>query len=163
MQKSKVFSFLFSLVVASCALFTFACQQAEKPKTASFRDFNLAATVEKMNIVQLEPRTGGCSVSTSLGETAERRSGCTFEYLLNERNSGRFDEAVFLNELKSEVAGQIGDAVIQANGTSNDGFYFTFSKAENRGSIEVIGSRVEGNKYKLWCVVRESAEIESDK
>ncbi len=152
--------FLFSLVVAGCVLFLFACQQPEEPKTASFRDFNLHATILQMNV---QPRTGGCSISTSIGETAKRRHRCTFEYLLDEGNSGRFNEAVFLNELKSEVAGQISDAGVQANGTGNDGFYFTYSRGENRGSIEVIGARVEGNKYKLWCVVRESAGIKSDK
>ena len=155
--------FLFSFVIAGCALFLFACQQPEKPKTASFRDFDLGATVEQMNVIQLQPRTGSCSVTTSIGETAERRHGCAFEYLLDEGNSGRFNEAVFLNELKSEVAAQISDAGVHADGTSNDGFYFNYSTGENRGSIEVIGARVEGNKYKLWCVLHESAEIESDK
>lgn len=157
--------FLFNLVVVCFALFLFACQHSEKPETAFFQNFNLGATVQQMKAVQLQPKTGGGGVTTAIGETTENRRNFELEYLLNEGNSERFDESVFLNELKSEVAEQISDAGVRANGTgsSNDGFYFNYSTHENRGSVEIIGARVEGNKYKLWCVVRESAGIESEK
>ena len=157
--------FLFNLVVAGCALFLFACQQPGKPETAFFRDFNLGATVKQMNVAQLQPKSGGSGATTAIGETTERRRDFDLEYLLEEGNGKLFDESVFLSELKSEVAEQLSNAHVRANGggTDNDGFYFNYSTDENRGSIEVIGARVQGNKYKLWCVVRESAGIESDK
>lgn len=157
--------FLFSLVVICFALFLFACKHSEKPETAFFQNFNLGATVQQMKAVQLRPKTGGSGATTAIGETTERRRNFELEYVLDEGNSEQFDESVFLNELKSEVAEQISNAGVRANGTgsSNEGFYFNYSTEENRGSVEVIGARVEGNKYKLWCVMRESAGIESDK
>ena len=157
--------FLFNLVVAGCALFLFACQPSEKTETTFFRDFNLGATVEQMNVAQLQPKTGGGGATTAIGETTERRRNFELEYLLEARNGEPFDEAVFLNELKFEIAEQISDAGVRANGSgsNNDGFYFNYSTDENKGSVEVIGARVEGNKYKLWSVVRESAGIKSDK
>ncbi len=156
---------LFNLVVVGFALFLCSCRHSEKPETVLFRDFNLGATVEKMNVAQLQPKSGGGSATSAIGETTERRRDFDLGYLLEEGNGKLFDESVFLSELKSEVAEQISNAHVRANGagTDNDGFYFNYSTGENRGSIEVIGARVEGNKYKLWCVVRESAGIETDK
>ena len=154
--------FLFN--VAGCALFLCACQHSEKLETAFFQNFNLGATVEQMKVAQLQPKTGGGGATTAIGETTERRRNFELEYLLDERSSEPFNETVFLNELKSEIAKKIGDADVRANGagSSNDGFYFNYSTDENRGSVEVIGARIEGNRYKLWSVVRESAGIKSD-
>ncbi len=73
--------FLFNLVVAGCALFLCACQNSEKPKTAVFRDFNLGATVEQMNVAQLQPKTGGNIVLTAIGD----RRSFELEYLLDEQ------------------------------------------------------------------------------
>ncbi len=156
---------LFKLVAVCFALFLFACQHPEKPETAFFQNFNFGATIEQMNVVQLQSKTGMGVATTSIEETTERRRGFTLEYILDEGNSGRFDEAVFLNQLKCEIAEQISNAGIRTNGagSNNDSFYFNYSTDENRGSVEVIGARVEGSKYKLWCVVRESAGIKSDK
>ena len=156
--------FLLNLVVASCALFLCACQHSEKLETAFFQDFNLGATVEQMNVTQLQPKTGGSGATTAIGETTERRRNFELEYLLDERSSEPFDETVFLNELKSEIAKKIGDNGVRANVavSSGDSFYFNYSTDKNRGSVEVIGARVEGNRYKLWSVVRERAGIKSD-
>ncbi len=156
---------LFNLIVVCFALFLCACKHSEKPETAFFQDFNLDATVEQMNVAQLQPKTGGGGATSAIGETTERRRNFNLEYLLDERNGKPFNEVVFLNELKSKIAKQISDAGVRANGAGsiNDGFYFNYSTDENTGSVEVIGARVEGNKYKLWCVMRESAGIESDK
>jgi hypothetical protein len=155
--------FFFSLVVVGFALFLSSCQHSREPETVLFRDFNLGATVEKMNLAQLQPQTNGNGASILVGETTERRRDFNLEYLLVEENEERFDETNFLNNLKDRVAQEINASRLQTNGagSSNDGFYFNYSKDENKGSIEVIGARVEGNKYKLWCIMRESAGIKS--
>lgn len=158
--------FLFNLAVGGCALFLCACQNSEKPETAVFRDFNLGVTVEQMNVAQLQPKTrGGNSVSTGIGKTPERRRSFELPYLIDEQNSEPFNEVLFLKELQNQIAEQISDADIRAGVavSSGDSFYINYSTKENRGSFEVIGARVEGNKYKLWCVMRETAGIESDK
>jgi hypothetical protein len=157
--------FVFNLVIAGSALYLCACQNSEIPETAFFRDFNLGATVERMNAVQLHPKTGGGGTTTAIGETTERRRNFELEYLLNDRSSEPFDETVFLNELKAEIAKQIRDADIQVNSaaTNGDVFHFNYLTKENTGSVEVVGTRVEGNRYNLRSVVRESAGIKSNK
>ena len=97
-------------------------------------------------------------MSTSIGEVTERRRDFNLEYLLDEQNNERFNEATFLANLKVQVAQKINDAGLRTNGSgsSNDSFNFTYSKDDNKGSVDVIGAKVEGNKYKLWCVIHES-------
>lgn len=151
--------YLFSLVVISFALFVCSCQHQEKPESALFRDFNLGATVQQMNVAQLQPKTGGNSVSTWFGEITERRRDFILVYLLDEQNTEGFDEATFLDNLRVQIAQKISDAGLRTNLSRSykDCFDFTYSKDESKGSIDVIGAKVEGNKYKLWCVMRESA------
>lgn len=157
--------FLFNLVVAVCALFLCACQNSEKSETTVFRDFNLGATVEQMNVAQLQLKTGGNSVSTGIGKTLERRRSFELSYLIDEQSNEPFNEILFLKELQTQIAEQISDAGARAGHavSSGDSFYLNYSTKENRGSFEVIGARLEGNRYKLWCVMHESAGIESNK
>lgn len=156
---------LFCLVAVALALFLCACKPTEKPETVLFRDFNLAAIVEQLKVTQLKPETGGGGGSTAIGETTERRHNFDLEYSLDERNNQPFDEAIFLNKLKSKIAEAIDANNVRTNGSGsgNDSFYFNYSKDENKGSIEVIGARVEDNKYRLWCVMRESAGVETSR
>lgn len=155
--------FLFNLAVAGCALFLCACQNSEKPETAVFRDFNLGVTVEQMNVAQLQPKPGGISLPSAIKFKTERIHGFELEYLIDEQSSEPFNEAFFLDELQTQIAEQIGDAGM-ANFAARIGdiVYLNYWTKENRGSFEVIGTRVEGNRYKLWCIVRENAGIESD-
>ena len=159
---------LFNIIVAGCALFLCACQysdKTDKTETAFFHNFNLGATVEQMNVPQLQPHIGGSGFVASIGKTAERRRNIYFEYLLDEQSGEQFDESIFLNELKAKVAEQISAADVRASGTGtiNDGFYIDYSTDETRGSVDVIGAKVEKNRYKLWCTVLEIAGIEGDK
>lgn len=155
--------FLFNLVVAGCALFLCACQNSEKPKTAVFLDFNLGSTVEQMNVAQLQAQTGRDSLPTVINFKTEGLRSFEIEYLLDEQSSEPFNEAVFLDELKTQIAEQISDSGVANFAVRVGGsLYLIYSTKENRGSFDVIGARVEGNKYKLWCIVRERAGIESD-
>lgn len=151
--------YLFSLVVISFALFVCSCQHQEKPESALFRDFNLGATIQQMNLAQLQPEPGGNRVSTSVGEITERRRDFNLVYLLDEQNTEDFDEETFLDNLEIQIAQKISDAGLRTNlsFSSKDTFNLNYSKDENKGSIDVIGAKVEGNRYKLWCVMRESA------
>jgi hypothetical protein len=156
---------LFNLVVAGCALFLCACQNSEKPETAVFRDFNLGTTVEQMNVAQLQPKTGRDSLPIAINSKTERRRDFKIEYLIDEQSSEPFNETVFLDELENHIAKQISDSGVRTNLAIRigDSVYLNYSTKENKGSFDVIGARIEGNKYKLWCIVRETAGIESDK
>jgi hypothetical protein len=156
--------FLFNLAVACCALFLCACQNSEKPETAVFQDFNLGATVEQMNVAQLQPKTGRDSLPIAINSKTERCHDFKIEYLIDEQSSEPFNETVFLDELNNQIAEQIRDAGGRANLAIRigDSVHLNYSTKENKGSFDVIGAKVEGNKYKLWCIVRESAVSETD-
>jgi len=98
-------------------------------------------------------------VSTSFGEITERRRDFILVYLLDEQNTEDFDEATFLDNLRVQIAQKISDAGLRTNLSRSykDSFDFTYSEDESKGSIDVIGAKIEGNRYKLWCVMRESA------
>jgi hypothetical protein len=157
--------YLFNLIIAGCGIFLLACQHSEKPETAFIRDFNLGAAVEQMNVAQLQPITVGNSEPIVINFQPELSRIFELEYLLDEQSSEPFDEALFLDELGNQIAEQISDVGVRVNLAVRVGgyFYINHSTKKNRGSFEIIGARVEGNKYKLWCIVRESAGIESDK
>lgn len=156
--------FLLNLVVVGCALFLLACQNSGKSETAVFRDFNLDATVKQMNVVQLQPGTDETSEPIIINFPPERRRIFKLDYQLAEQISEPFNETLFLDELKNQIAEQIGDAGIRGSfGVRvEDSIYIDYLTKENRGSFEVIGARVEGNKYNLWCILRESEKTEGD-
>ncbi len=86
---------LFNSVAICFVLFLFACKSSEKPETIVFRDFNLDATVEKMNVAQLKQETGGNSDPTVINFTNECLRSFEIEYLVDEQNSEQFNETVF--------------------------------------------------------------------
>ncbi|HLM62087.1 MAG TPA: hypothetical protein VK308_14875, partial [Pyrinomonadaceae bacterium] len=142
---------LFNLVVAVCALSLSACQSSEKPETAVFRDFNLGAAVEQMNVAQLQPMTHRNNLPTTINFKSERLRSFEVKYLIDEQSSEPFDEISFLNELKTQITEQISEAGVRNFAVRvGDVIYINYLTKENRGSFEVIGARVEGNKYKLW-------------
>jgi len=86
---------LFKLVAACFALFLFACQHPEKPETAFFQNFNFGATVEQMNVVQLQSKTGMGVATTSIEETTERRRGFTLSIFLTKETAGGLTKLFF--------------------------------------------------------------------
>ena len=154
--------FFLYLFVTTTLLFC-SCQRQEKPETDFFQDFTLGEIVEKMNVPELKSKSGSGGASTSNGEITERRNGFYLEFYVEEKESKRFDETGFFNELKSEVERKIRESGIRLNGggESGESFYFNYSKDKNRGWIEVIGTRYKNNEYKLWGVIRETSSLKN--
>lgn len=140
------------------------CSDKKRPESVLLRDFNLGEIVERMNVPGLQASSGGNGSTSSIGKTTEYRRVFNLEYRIEEQHGEYFDEANFLNKLKLEIADKIGAAGLKNNGagTSGDIFYFDYSEGGHKGWIEVVGARLEGNKYKLWCVARESVGAEND-
>jgi hypothetical protein len=154
------FLYLFIAVV----MFFCSCQRHSKPETDFFRDFSLGKIVEKMNVPELKPLSGGGGTATSNEEEATaRRSDFYLEYRIQEPEGERFDEERFLTGLRLEIENKIAESQIRTKGTgiSGNSFNYDYSKDNNKGWLEIVGARLEGNKYMLWCVLREEAGAEN--
>lgn len=157
--------FILYLVFIGIVFFC-SCENQPEAELASnfYRDFNLDVVVRKMNVSELQPSRSLGSSGQSTGETAGYRRNFNLTYEIKEQIGKRFDEEKFFNELKSEIAKKIGETGIRINNTgSNDGnFYFNYSKDKNKGWLEIFGARLEENRYKLSCVIREEAIAKDD-
>ena len=156
--------FIYLIVIG--AMLLCSCQNQPKTETATdfYQEFNLGEIVEKINAPQLQSSGGGGGSTTSGGETTEYRRHFSFTYHLKEQDSERFDEKNFLNELNFEIEKKMNEAGIRVNskGSGDSIFYFAYSKDQNKGWLEVVGARLEGNRYKLWCVMREDAKAKDN-
>ncbi len=112
-----------------------------------------------MNVPELKPKTSLGGVGTSHGEITDRKGGYHLEYNVVEETGKRFDETKFFDELKFQVGKRINESGVRINGSSSGGksFDFTYTENGNRGSLAVVGARLEGNKYMLWYFIREIA------
>lgn len=154
---------VFYLIIAGIA-FLCSCQnQPEASATDFYRDFNLGSLVEKMNLPKHQLRGSTVSAGSSVSGTDYRRNFILI-YEIEEQNGERFDEEEFFNELKNEIAEKMDETGVRTGGAgySDAIFYFNYSKDKNKGWVEVIGARLDGNRYKLWCVMREEARAKDD-
>ena len=128
-------------------------------ETTFFRDFSLDQVVKKLGVPELKPSNAGTGTGTSSGDPTRRRRDFRVTLVLEER-SARFDEASFMKKLRDEISMALTAANLRVHnsGTSgDDNFHFDYSNKEHEGWLDVTGARVEGNKYKLWGVLREDA------
>ena len=154
----------FCLAVAGLVLGGCSWQKQPGPATTLFRDFSLGSVVERMNVPELKPMSGGGGYSESLGEPVRRRRDFNLVFQIEEREGAKFDEAKFIGRLKGEIENMMGEAGVRENGggSTNDRFHFDYSGEEHEGSLEVIGARADGNQYKLWGVIRENTRNKKD-
>ena len=152
--------FYLSLVVILFTLSSCAWEKQTEPATAMFRDFSLPTVVERLNVPELEPSSGGGGSSESLGETVRRRRDFILTYRIEEHEGAKFDGANFIGQLKDEIEREMRASGVRINGggSGNDSFNFDYSKDEHSGWLEVVGARVEENQFKLWGVIRENTE-----
>jgi hypothetical protein len=156
----------FVYLVVIGAVLLCSCQNQPKKESATefYQNFNLEEIVKKIDIPQLQSFVSGGSSSTSSGEIAGYRRNFSIVYQVKEQDGERFDEKKFLEELKLEIEAKMAEAGIRAygKGSGESSFYFDYSKDENKGWLEVIGARLEGNRYKLWWVIREEVMRKDD-
>jgi hypothetical protein len=156
---------IFYLIVIGAVLLC-SCQNQPKTESATefYQEFNLGEIVEKINTPQLQSEGGGGGSTTSSGETIEYRRNFTIVYHVKERDGEGFDDKKFLNELRFEIENKMGGAGIRVygKGSGDSSFYYNYSKDKNKGWLEVFGARLDGNRYKLWCVMREEVVRKDD-
>ena len=148
------------------AILLCSCQNQPKTESATefYKNFNLEELVGKINVPELQASGGGGSSTTSGGETIEYRRNFSLVYYIKEQEGDRFNEKEFLNELKFEIGTKMAEAGIRAygGGSQESSFYFNYSKDKNKGWLEVVGARLEENRYKLWYMMREEARAKDD-
>lgn len=150
-------SFLFTVVLLS------GCGSQNQPETAMYHGFSLASVVERMNVPELKPMSGDAGGSESPGEKTRRRRDFHLLYKVEESAGTRFDDSNFIILLKVEVERVMLESGVrlEGGGSYDDGFHFDYSKEGHEGWLEVVGARVEGDRLKLWGLLRENAEKET--
>lgn len=139
--------------------FGFGCQKPVPPPTDFLRTFNLGQVVEHMEIPEFRAVSGGGSASTAIAETTCYRRDSSIIYRIEEQSGKEFDKDHFLAKLKAEIAERIKQVGMRSDEleSTSDSFGFNYSTATNDGWIGIIGVRLEGDEYKLWCMIREHA------
>ena len=152
--------FIFYSAVIGIVFFC-SCQDQPEAKSASsfYRDFNLEIVVKKMNVPELRQSESSGSSGQSNDATTGYRRNSSLVYEINDQDGKKFDEEKFFSDLKSEIAKKIGETDIRniSTGSNDRNFYFSYTDDRNKGWMEVVGARVEGNRYRLWCLMREEA------
>ncbi len=150
-------------LVVALTLLVCSCQKQAKPETNFLRDFNMGKIVGKMNVPELKPKMSSGGVGISHGEITERKGGYYLEFNILEEAGERFNEAKFFDALRVEIGKRINESGVRINGSSSGGksFDYTYSENGNRGSLAVVGTRLEGNRFMLWYFVIEIAGEEN--
>jgi hypothetical protein len=131
---------------------------APEPESRLYQEFALGKIVKRMAIPGLQHESGGSGASDSPG--IKRRKDFSDTYMIDEAPGARFNEAQFMMQLRLEMQKLADDsgARRQSEGFSGDGFNFDYSTGHHEGWVEVVGARTEGNRFKIWSVIRENTK-----
>ena len=153
MRSSYLLPAVLIVVGSGCSV-----QKPAKPASTLFRDYSLASVVDGMKLPELQSVSGGEGESESFGATVRRRRDFYGTYKIYE--GSKFDETKFIGQLKDQIEKLVRTANLRVSGSgsSNENFHVDYSDPGHVGSVEVFGTRAEGNLFKLWSVIRESTE-----
>ena len=129
-------------------------------ESSFYSNFSLNKTVKQLNVPELKSSAGNSGDGKSFGEIVKYRRDFDLEYKIEEYGNKKFDEKFFLDQLRLQISEELANSgtYTQSVGFSSNSFHFDYSKDDNKGWIEVAGARLEGNRYRLWCVIREQVE-----
>src|SRR5207248_2930113 len=93
----------------------------------------------------------------AFGNSIRRRRNFDLICLIDEKPDAKFDHTRIVNQLDDEIVKLISASGLRMDGRSSgeDSFQLDYSQGEYRGSLDVTSTRVEGNRFKLWAVIRE--------
>lgn len=135
------------------------CSERRRPESIFYQDFNLVGIVESINKGELKILRNGNSLSNSNEKTTDYQRVFNLDYQIEVENDKLFNEREFLKALENEIKAKMNDSEVHINGSGSDReiHYFQYSKDRTKGRIELIGSRIGENKYKLWCILHEES------
>jgi len=149
---------LYFILTMTVLMFSGCFQKPPQPETALFHDFSLETIVSGMKTPELQSVSTGFGKTEALGEIVRRRRDQFGIYKIAEREGSKFDDIRFLSQLRAEVVKIVTSSGmrIDGSGSANDNFHLDYSGPGHTGSLEVFGTRTEGNQFKLWSVIREN-------
>jgi hypothetical protein len=148
---------LFSILMMTVIALT-GCSDPMHPSGRFFSAFSLGETIKRMNVPELEPSGGsGSGASTTAGDPTPHRKEFDQEFRIKDTPGSRFDEHSFLVKLQTAIKQEAQSANVHLTdgGSAGERFHIGYQDGGNQGAVEVIGARVEKDRYKIWCVVRE--------
>jgi hypothetical protein len=153
-MKDRLFTLIiFITIVMICSV---SCSKIHSPSEFLTR-FSLNETIKRMNVGALEISSAGNSQSASGGNPSKHRRDYDMYIQIKEERSGGFNENGFLAMLKQQIELEATNSGVRISGggSANDAFHIDYNNGKHEGGIEVIALRIENNKYRVWCIIRE--------
>lgn len=143
------------LLVAGVVLTGCLSRKRPEPETRMFHEFSLGEVVKRIPSAGLEGPSGGTGYTASPGSNARKDFSLT--YTIADDADAAFDEGDFIRQLKVETERVADETGLHRDGggLSGDAFHFHYSDEDHEGWVEVVGTRMEGGRYKVWGVIRE--------
>jgi len=133
------------------------CSDPMYPSGRFFSAFSLDEAVKRLNATELQHSGASSSGDNSPGDPTRHRKEFIQEFRIKDPAGSRFDEHSFLLKLETAIKqeAQSANVHVTGGGSAGESFYINYQDGRSQGAIEVIGARLENDRYKIWCVVRE--------
>jgi hypothetical protein len=161
MKPLKIFirlRLIISLILMMTVIALTGCSDPKYHPSGRFLSaFSPGETVKRLNVPELATSSGSGSADNSPGEPTRYRKEFVQEFRIKETPGSRFDEHSFLLKLETAIKQEAQSAKVDVTGGGRAGesFYINYQDGGNQGAVEVIGARLENDRYKIWCIVRE--------
>jgi hypothetical protein len=135
-----------------------ACSDPQYPSGRFFNAFSLDETIKRLNMPELKHSGASSSYTSSAGDPTPYRKAFALELRIEDQRGSRFDEKVFLQKLNTAIKQEAQNSNVNVTGGGEavgESFHVNYQDGGNQGAVEVVGVRVENDRYKIWCVVRE--------
>jgi hypothetical protein len=152
--------FIISLILMMTVIALTRCSDPKyqyHPSGRFFSAFSLGETVKRLNVPELAETEASSPGDTSPGEPTRYRKEFVMEFRIKDTPGSRFDEHSFLLKLETAIREEAQNANVHVTGWGRIGesFNIGYQDGGNYGAVEVIGARLENDRYKIWCIVRE--------
>jgi len=149
---------IISLILMMTVIALTGCSDSKyHPSGRFFSAFSPNETVKRLNVTELVTSGASGSGDTSPGEPTRYRKEFVQEFSIKDTPGSRFDERSFLVKLERAIKQEAQSATVHltGGGSAGESFYINYQDGGNQGAVEVIGARLENDRYKIWCIVRE--------
>jgi hypothetical protein len=148
---------IISLILAATVSALTGCSDTMYSSGRFFSAFSVDETIKRLNVSELATSGALNSGDTSPGEPTRHRKEFVQEFRIKDAPGSRFDEHSFLLKLETAIKqeAQSANVHVTGGGSGGESFHINYQDGGNQGAVEVIGARLENDRYKIWCVVRE--------
>jgi hypothetical protein len=149
---------IISLILTMTVIALTGCSDSKyHPSGRFFSAFSPDETVKRLNVPELATSGGSGSGDTSPGDPTRYRKEFIQEFRIKDKPGSRFDDHSFLLKLETAIKqeAQSANVAVTGGGSAGESFYINYQDGGNQGAVEVIGARLENDRYKIWCIVRE--------